>query len=57
MGFVLLQGLEFGRQERGEALPEYVSGDVSQDNEGLTDIPARIARELGSHFAVDKLRQ
>jgi hypothetical protein len=35
MGFVLLQGLEFGWRERCEALPEYVPGDVLRDSTGL----------------------
>jgi hypothetical protein len=45
MGFVLLQGLEFGRRERGEALPEYVTGDVSQDNEGLQSAETAMKRK------------
>jgi len=35
MGFVLLQGLEFWRRERYEALPKYLPGEAGRDRDGL----------------------
>jgi hypothetical protein len=35
MGFVLLQGLEFGWQRKCEALGEQAPRDVLRDSEGL----------------------